>query len=321
MVSVIIPTYNRAALLDRCLKSLVGSGVPDLEVIVVDDGGKDESGAVCQRYTGVTYVRQENAGVSAARNHGFRLSHGEYVAFIDSDDEWINGGMTRLLAQASENPDVGLVFADTLMGNPDEGFTSFIETYGGQDFLELPFSSRSGPLRVFERRPFLLQLSTRNVMFLGSMLFRRDLFETLGGFDEKLSGAADWDIFMRATTETKVGYSEGDAVSLYYKHDGGMSTNSEHMEHDFIKALDALRRRSRLDAVERAHVDHRIRAHVFGWAYEAYVQGDFKTMRKRLAYSWELGQAGLRERVYLCATYFPPTFVTAMRRARHAIGI
>ncbi len=321
LVSVIIPTYNRAALLARCLRSLRESGVQDMEVIVVDDGGTDDTESVCRVDAGVRYVRQVNAGVSAARNHGFRLSTGRYVTFIDSDDEWINGGMTRLISHCEQNSDLGVIFADSLMGNPQAGFESFIQTYGRQQFFDLPHKSRPGGVRVFARRPFLLQLSTRNVMFLGSMIFRRDILVALEGFDEALSGAADWDIFMRATTETNVGFSEGEALSLYYKHEGGMSTNSDHMEHDFIKALNSLIQRCRLDAVERAHVNERIREHAFGWAYQAYAQGDLKTTRTRLQYGRELGRLGLRENLYLMVTYCPPLVVTALRRARHAIGI
>jgi hypothetical protein len=207
------------------------------------------------------------------------------------------------------------------MGSPEHGFESFVQTYGGDAFPALAHETRPGGLRVLERRPFLLQLSTRNVMFLGSILFRREVFQSLGGFDAVLSGAADWDIFMRATTETKVGYSDGPALSRYYKHDSGMSTLTDHMEEDFIKALDSLRRRATLDAGERQHVDKRIKDHVFGWAYNAYEEGDLSKMRTRLEWARELGQMGVREAAYLCATYLPPTALTAMRRVRHAVGL
>jgi glycosyltransferase involved in cell wall biosynthesis len=318
-VSVIIPTYNRAALLDRCLRSLVGTDMDDLEVIVVDDGGKDDTASVCARYPQVRYIWQTNAGVSAARNHGFRLSRGTHVAFIDSDDEWINGGLSRLARQCAANPDIGVLFADTSMGNDDTGYVSFVQEYGDGVFFDLPADRRQG-VRVFEREPFLIQLSTRNVMFLGSMVFRRDVFEALGGFDQSLSGAADWDIFMRATASTVVAFSDGEPVSRYYKHDAGMSTNSDHMEEDFIKALDRLRTRGTLSRREREHVDWRIREHAFGWAFQAYERGDLTVARSRLAYARRLGQMGPREFAYWLATHLPSGLVSTLRRVRHGLG-
>jgi glycosyltransferase involved in cell wall biosynthesis len=317
--SVIIPTYNRADLLERCLRSLVEAGVPDLEIIVVDDGGSDHSAEVVRAFPGATYLRQENAGPATARNHGFAASRGRYVAFIDSDDEWINSGIRRLASQLDDNPDVPVVFADTAMGNPEQGFVSFVRTYGGDAFDELPCEIRDG-LRVLDRRPFMIQLSTRNVMFLGSMLFRREAFEALDRFDGSLCGAADWDIFMRATAMGPVAFSEGPAVSRYYKHAAAMSTDSEHMGEDFIKALESVHRRSALDSVERAHIEDRLREHIFEWAYRAYDRGDLKAARQRLQRR-SVHSSGVRETAYMMATYLPPAVVGALRKTRHALGI
>lgn len=321
LVSVIIPTYNRSELLQRCLRSLVAADVPGLEVIVVDDGGTDDSRSVCAAFPQVTYLWQENAGPATARNLGASRSHGRYLAFIDSDDEWINGGARRLVSQLDANPDVFVAFADSSMGNVEDGFTSFVDTYGGDTFRQLPHDRRADGLRVLTREPFLLQLSTRNVMFLGSMLFRREAFQAIDGFDGDLCGAADWDVFMRLVVAGPVAYSDGPPISRYYKHDAGMSTNSDHMEQDFIRALNSVRRRSSLSTTERTHIEQRIREHVFGWAYHAYEAGDHRLMRARLKQAGELGQAGIRERLFLCATYFPPAFLAQLRRVKHALGI
>ena len=320
--SVIIPTYNRADLLARCLRSLVGANVPSLEIIVVDDGGSDHSEEVVAAFPGARYLRQANAGPATARNLGFEASRGQYVAFIDSDDEWTNGGIRRLVANLDSNPDVPIAFADTAMGSPEAGFVSFVATYGGDAFDTLPHERRGG-LRVFERRPFLIQLSTRNVMFLGSMLFRREAFAALGGFDRALCGAADWDVFMRATAMSPVGFSEGPPVSLYYKHAAAMSTDADHMEEDFIKALESVHLRCDLDPQERAHVESRLREHIFGWAYTAYERGDLKTARERLQRRTptSINTRGLRETAYLFATYLPPAFVGAVRKAKHTFGV
>jgi glycosyltransferase involved in cell wall biosynthesis len=319
-ISVVIPTFNRADLVERCLQSLVSFEIDELEIIVVDDGGTDRTPDVVAAFPGAIYLRQENAGPAQARNHGFAASHGRYVCFIDSDDEWINGGGTRLAAQLDANPDVPVIFADAAMGNETTGFVSFVTTYGGSAFAQLPGDQRDG-VRVLERGPFFRQLSTRNVMFLGSMLFRRQAFEAVRGFDSRLRGAADWDLFMRVTIACKVAFSKGPPTSRYYKHDSAMSTDSDHMDREFIAALDSVRRRCALQPEERAHVDRRLREQVFGWAYGAYNNGDFPLARRRLQLSKELGTAGLRERTFLAATYMPVPIVRALRRVKRTIGL
>lgn len=88
-VSVVIPTYNRARTIGKAIDSVLAQTFKDLEVIVVDDGSKDDTAEVLARYGGqIRLIRQENRGVSAARNSGIRAAHGQWVAFLDSDDEW-----------------------------------------------------------------------------------------------------------------------------------------------------------------------------------------------------------------------------------------
>jgi glycosyltransferase involved in cell wall biosynthesis len=318
-VSAIIPTYNRASLVERCIKSLHASGTPNLEVIVVDDGGKDNTADVA-RALGAVFLTQKNAGPAEARNNGFRHngcrhSHGRYVVFIDSDDEWTVGGIPRLVRQMDANPDLAVLFADSLMGSHEDGWVSFVGTYGGAAFEALPCERRKDGVRVLTRTPFFRALSTRNVMFLASTLVRREFFASVGEFDPKLRGAADWDFFMRVATAGSIGFSEGEAASLYYKHGEGMSTDSDHMEEEFARALDSVRRRAPLDPEERRHVEARLRRQLFGWAWLAYDRGDFKTARARLDLAREMGQFGPREMLYYAVTFAPPGLIRMLRRS------
>jgi glycosyltransferase involved in cell wall biosynthesis len=318
-VSVVIPTYNRAALLARCIRSLKSSAVSELEIVVVDDGSTDETPAVARSVEGVVYIRQANTGPALARNAGFAASRGRYVVFLDSDDEWIARVPARLIAQLDANPDIPLVFGDTLVGSPAVGFASFIDRYGGETFDALPYERRPGGLRLLERRPFFRQLSTRNVMFLGSLVIRRQFFESAGRFDPRLRGAADWEFFMRVAAGRPVAFSEGPAVSRYFKHTEGMATDSDHMERDFILALDAVRTRCGLDAADRAHINAQLRRHTFGWAYQAFDRGELTVARERLHWASELGQMRAREAMFLATTFLPPRVVQALRRAKHVL--
>ena len=91
MYSIIVPIFDSEKYLSRCIDSILCQTSPDFELILVDDGSKDKSADICKEYAKrdkrVRYVRQENAGVSAARNNGIQLAQGEYIGFVDSDDE------------------------------------------------------------------------------------------------------------------------------------------------------------------------------------------------------------------------------------------
>lgn len=91
LISIIIPVYNVAPYLDRCMKSVLGQTYPNLEIILVDDGATDESGAMCDEYASkdsrIVVIHQENRGLSAARNAGTLASKGKYICFVDPDDE------------------------------------------------------------------------------------------------------------------------------------------------------------------------------------------------------------------------------------------
>src|SRR5581483_7648961 len=95
-ISVVIPTHNRALLLQRALRSVVAQSRPPDEILVVDDGSTDDTAEVVRRFESVTYLHQENAGASAARNHGVSVACGDFIAFLDSDDVWFPEYLERM---------------------------------------------------------------------------------------------------------------------------------------------------------------------------------------------------------------------------------
>lgn len=118
-ISIIVPIYNAGKYLDKCVKSILEQTETNLEIILVDDGSKDNSFEICKKYEKrdqrVKAIHQENAGVSVARNHGIEIAEGEYIGFVDSDD-WIEPVMyERLLKEAKEtNADVVMCDATTV---------------------------------------------------------------------------------------------------------------------------------------------------------------------------------------------------------------
>jgi len=149
-VSVIVPIYNVAPYLRYCLDSLIGQTYSDIEIIGVDDGSTDESGAILDEYaakdTRVTALHQENAGVSAARNAGIEIAKGEYLAFVDGDDWMDLKGYENLLKKIqTPHPDIVIFqnrsvengtiwnnFSDETMEEHNPPFNDLVMKYGAQ---------------------------------------------------------------------------------------------------------------------------------------------------------------------------------------------
>jgi glycosyltransferase involved in cell wall biosynthesis len=195
-ISTLIPTYNRRIHVLRALDSVLAQTVPVDEIVVVDDGSTDGTAEAihCRYGSRVSVFRQENAGVSAARNRGIREARGEWIAFLDSDDVWFPTKIERQIeALTTLGREFGLCFTNNLFaGNPDLTLSVFQET----GFQAAP---RLGPFEDPAKR----LLAGREPFFTSSLLVRRSLFEELGGFDETLIVGEDSDMVFRLSFRTK----------------------------------------------------------------------------------------------------------------------
>src|SRR5262245_29885941 len=183
LVSVIVPTYNRAALLPEALDSVYAQeGVGelfDLEVIVVDDASPDATPEVMRQYPGVKYIRLEtNQRVAGARNAGVRASTGKYIAFLDDDDLWLPHRLKGYVPLLEANPESGLLYGQYIIG-------------GEWESTVWPEARQAPSGDVF--RPFLLQ----NFVQFNTLLVRREVFQKVGFFDESLLVEADYDMCLR----------------------------------------------------------------------------------------------------------------------------
>jgi glycosyltransferase involved in cell wall biosynthesis len=185
-ISVVMPLYNGRAYVEQALGSVDAQTVQPREVIVVDDGSSDGSGDLVERIDSVVpvkVVRQANRGQSAARNAGVALAGGELIAFLDQDDEWRPTHLEALLRAISKKPEIGWAYSD--FDEMDEEGRTVTRRFMAEHHLVHPKTSLAACL-------------AGDLMVLPSAsLLRKAALLDVGGFDERLSGYEDDDLFVR----------------------------------------------------------------------------------------------------------------------------
>lgn len=208
--SVIVPLYNKAANISRALHSVVSQSFADFEVLVVDDGSTDGGGRIVASMPDprLTCVRQENKGVSSARNLGVRLAAGKYVAFLDADDEWLDDHLERLHALIKVFPDVGFystahqILRDGVDYVPSTGLE-----VGEKRFIKNVFPS-------FEKGLGLVNSTTA--------CLERGNFLSLGGFPEGVNVGEDVYLWLRAALTGGLAFDN--SITAIYHQDSDNRT-------------------------------------------------------------------------------------------------
>jgi glycosyltransferase involved in cell wall biosynthesis len=235
LVTVVIPCYNQARFLGEAIESALSQTYKNFEVVVVDDGSDDHTSEVAARYGRVRLVRQENNGLAAARNRGLAEGEGEYVVFLDADD--------RLLPDALE------VGVRELEAHPDCAFVSGHCTLIAHEGSHLTTPSQ---LCVDEDH-YLKLLQICYIWAPASVIYRRTVFDSVGGFDSSVSAAADYDLYLRIARRYPVRCHE-QAVVEYRQHDTNTSRDHELMLRSVLAVLDSQRRYvDGNECYERAH--------------------------------------------------------------------
>lgn len=224
-VSVIIPTYNRAALVREAVQSALAQTFTDFEIVVVDDGSTDDTPAALATYARrIRYVRQENRGVAAAWNRGIRESRGAFLAFLCSDDLWVPEALRTVMEAFDRHPEAALV-----------SYRAREITAGGAR-TGLVYGKRSRGA-IYTTRGLLREDSGGCSWFVA----RREALERIGLFDESLRSAEDCDLCLRLSFEaTLVGIRQ--PLLLRRRHDGNLSGDRLLNAREWIRLLDKLAR-------------------------------------------------------------------------------
>ncbi len=231
-VAVIIPTFNQAHFLADAINSVLAQTRQANEIIVVDDGSTDDPAAVVAQFPEVRLIRQENRGLSGARNTGLRGCTASYVVFLDSDDRLMPRALEAGLACIAARPDCAFVYGGVHPISEDGRII-------GPDYVD----SIDGNAHL----AFLRQgISTPSMV-----LFRRDCLLEVNGFDETLRRLEDRDLYLRLTQKYPIaGHKE--IVTEYRRHGQNMSGNHVEQLKVLLQVLDRYEARNSIDAQTRA---------------------------------------------------------------------
>ena len=209
-VSVIIPTYNLADYICEAIDSVLNQTFKDFEIIVVDDGSKDNTREVLKKYVNkISYFFKDNGGIASARNFGIKRSKGDYIALLDADDIWMPDKLEQQINIYNIDPEIAAVFTDA------ETFDNNGIIRNSLRPLSAPTDTKSLKYKIFEaglndgsviKGDFYPDLINSNLFAASTALIKKSCLEKIGSFDENLVIDDDYDLWIRISKSFPVSF-------------------------------------------------------------------------------------------------------------------
>ena len=228
-ISVVIPTFNRASFLTKAIQSIQNQTLRADEIIVVDDGSTDNTKEILLDMD-ITYIHQENKGVSSARNSGVEKARNEWIAFLDSDDIWHETKLEKQVNFHKQNPSIFLSHTDELWirNNKTINQKKHQQKPSGFCFLDNISSCKIGPSTV---------------------MIHQDIFRDIGLFDERLTVCEDYDLWLRISDKYEIGFVDEKLLTKYAGHENQLSFTTFAIDQYRIQALE-----KHLDSIHKENV-------------------------------------------------------------------
>lgn len=232
-ISVVIPTFNRISLVARAIDSVLKQSLNPYEIIVVDDGSDDGTSEMIQnKYKSIKLIQQQNNGVSAARNNGIKHAKGDWIGLLDSDDEWTEKKLENQVDRLIKTPEYDFCHTNEIWirNGVRVNQRKKHEKYGGY---------------IFDKCLDICRISP------SSVLFRKNILDHVGWFDDQLPVCEDYDLWLRITAEYRILFIDDPLIIKYGGHDDQLSHGVEGIEFFRIKSLESLLERSELSTDNR----------------------------------------------------------------------
>ena len=282
MVSVVIPCYNQARFLGEAIESVLAQTYSRSEIVVVDDGSTDKTVEVASRYCEVRCISQRNQGQGAARNKGLKHASGEFIVFLDSDDRLLPRAFEVALNCFDAHPGVALV-TGRCVGLGVDG------------------EQRNTPCEpVVERNHYIRLLLGNYIWTPGTVMFRTALVREARGFKTMVSGAEDYDLYLRIAKHHRI-WCHDQVIAEYRQHDTSTSRKPLLMMRSTLSVMWAQR-----DAVKRdPQAERALRQGIKHWK-ALYGEQIMNAVRKQIrAHEWKRAISSLVGLLH----YYPAGFV------------
>jgi len=238
--SVIIPTYNRAHIIGQALDSVISQSCQDFEILVIDDGSTDDTPKVLQQYSHrIRYFKQPNSGPAAARNRGTIESRGEYIAFLDSDDQWYPDKLAKMDKAIGAHPDMGLYYSDFRVVNKQHNYTRDIHSRHivGSGYHQLLLGDFIGTSTV---------------------VVKRYCFEVCGPFYGPLFCSEDYDMWIRIAKQFPIVHVPAVLVEYIFQSSGSLLASPRTLGSQRVVIERALEADPRLSHGQRSQIEARL---------------------------------------------------------------
>ena len=221
-ISVIIPTFNRKKTLERAIQSVMNQSLSPFEILIIDDGSNDGTEEwIKENFQNIKYIYQNNHGVSSARNIGIENAYGEWVAFLDSDDEWLPNKLYEQVKAIESNPEMKFFH------------TNEIWIRNGVRVNQMKKHKKYGGY-IFEKCLDICRISP------SSVLIQKEVFDNIGIFDESLRVCEDYDLWLRITSKYPVVFLDIPLIYKYGGHADQLSKVNDGIESYRIQSLEKI---------------------------------------------------------------------------------
>lgn len=244
LVSVIVPAYNVADYIGDALNSVLAQTFTNYEIIVINDGSPDTEAlekVLAPYMSRIVYLKQENRGVSAARNTGIKTARGSLIAFLDGDDTWLPHYLEVQVPRIQADPTIDVLYPNVIMfGDSSEA---------GEEFMTICPSN--GEV-TFER----LLLQECNVS--NCSIARRETIIRAGLFDESLRSVEDFDLWLRVIKQGSRIVYHRDVLARYRRRQGSLTANPIWLSEHVLKVLTKTKQTMELTSSERVTLDNQL---------------------------------------------------------------
>jgi glycosyltransferase involved in cell wall biosynthesis len=346
LVSVVIPTYNRAYCIERAIDSVLGQSYGKVEVVVIDDGSKDETDKLIERRYGgdarVRYFYQQNTGISGARNAGLARVQGDYVALLDSDDDWAPWKLELQIACMRAHPELGMTWTDMVAVGPSgekthdaylrhmyhayRWFPTSEALFHGSESIaaHAPRAAEIAPGRKFHYGDIGAEMLMGNLVHTSTVVLTRARAETVGQFrlDLRPSGE-DYEFHLRTCRAGAVGYLDVSAIRYHRGREDQATVhkNQIHLAKNFLRVIEPILMAERTTLRLPREMQDAVLAEAHAWVGEVSLDmGDAAVARREFLASLRCQPLQPRTARLLFAACLPPplreTARTLYRKAR-----